>query len=59
MQGLKQKRKNRGLTQKALAEFLGVQQSTVSMWESGEAEPRKDTRDKLCELFDCKIDDLM
>ncbi len=58
MQGLRRMRKNRKLTQKKLANVVGVQQSTVSMWETGEAYPRKDMLDKLCKYFDCKMDDL-
>lgn len=59
MQGLKQKREERGLTQVSLAQAIGVSQSTVVNWEHGEAFPRKEAFDKLCKFFDCKIDDLM
>lgn len=60
MQGLKQKREERGLTQTTLAQAIGVQQSAVAQWESGTVElPRKKWLDKLCKLFNCKIDDLL
>ena len=32
---LKQKRKNKGLTMKQVAEAVGVSEATVSRWESG------------------------
>ena len=58
MQGLRQKREERGLTQKELADAVGATKSTVSMWEHGTL-PRKDTLDKLCKFFNCKVDDLL
>ena len=33
---LKDKRKSKGLTQKEVAEAVGVSEGTVSRWESGE-----------------------
>ncbi len=59
MQGLKSMRKERGLTQVAVAQAVDSQQSSVSQWEHGVAFPEKETLDKLCKFFDCKIDDLM
>ena len=59
MQGLKQKRKERGLTQDAVAKAVGVQQNSVSQWEHGVVFPEKTTLDKLCKFFDCKVDDLL
>lgn len=59
MQGLKNKRKNRKLTQSELAKEVGTGKSTVSSWETGQAFPRKEHLDKLCKFFDCKIDDLI
>ena len=59
MPGLRRLRKERRITQAKLANVVGVQQSTVSMWETGEAYPRKDNIDELCKFFDCKIDDLL
>lgn len=59
MQGLKQKRKERNMTTMELANIVGVRQSSISMWESGKAFPRKDTLDKLCRFFNCKVDDLL
>jgi transcriptional regulator len=59
MQGLKAKRKERKMTAIELAKVLSVQQSSISMWERGKAFPRKEMLDKLCEFFDCKVDDLL
>lgn len=59
MKGLKEKRKEKGLTMCRLASAIGVRQSTISMWENGEAFPRKPALDKLCEFFKCKVDDLL
>ncbi|WP_438848351.1 helix-turn-helix domain-containing protein [Anaerocaecibacter muris] len=59
MQGLKQKRKARSLTLCEVARAVGVRQSTATLWEQGKAFPRKATLDKLCEFFNCKVDDLL
>lgn len=53
-------RKKAGLTQRQVAEAIGVTVTTVSSWETGTKEPRLDfiqTR-SLMELFHCSIDDL-
>ncbi len=34
-----EKRKQRGLTQQALAEHVGISKPAVSKWESGQAQP--------------------
>lgn len=59
MNGLTKKRKERGITMCILSEKIGVRQSTISMWETGKAFPRKAALDKLCEFFNCKVDDLL
>ena len=59
MKGLKQKRKELNLTQKDIADRIGVKLSAVSLWELGERFPRKSTLDKLCAFFNCKVDDLL
>ena len=40
-------RKAKGLSQKELADMLGVSNKSVSKWENAEAFPRDDTLDKL------------
>lgn len=45
---IKSARLSKGLTQKALAELLGVKHNSVSDWESGKHEPDIDTFERLC-----------
>lgn len=52
-------RKQVGVTQKAVAEALGVSQSTVSMWETGRNFPRVYMLPALAEVFHCTVDDLL
>lgn len=59
MDGLKQKRKARKMTLCQVANAIGVQQAAISLWEHGKRFPRKDTLDKLCAFFNCKVDDLL
>ena len=56
---LKNKRIDRGLTQKQIADSLGVKQNTVSQWESGERQPSVGLLPKLAELLDCTVDELL
>ena len=48
-----------GMTQEKLAEQIGVSRQTVSKWESGEATPELPKLLDLCEIFHCKLDDLL
>ena len=50
---------NGNMTQERLAERLGVSRQTVSKWESGEAYPEMPKLLDLCEVFRCKMDDLL
>ncbi len=59
MQGLKSKLKSRVLKLLDVAMAVGVRDTTVSMWENGKSFPRKPALVKLCEFFNCKVDDLM
>lgn len=52
-------RKKRGLTQKQLAELLGVKQQNISDWERGERSPSVKNLKKLSEILNCQIDDLV
>ncbi|EHI8953348.1 helix-turn-helix domain-containing protein [Salmonella enterica] len=47
----------RRMTQKEVAELLGVKQSAVSQFEKVET-PRKTTLEKLAEIYDCRIGQL-
>lgn len=52
-------RKAKGLTQKQLADYVGVDQRTVSAWENGVCEPSFDALLKLCRLFNETFDGLL
>ena len=56
---VKEMRKKRGLTQKQLADRLGVKQQNVSDWERGERSPSVKNLKKLSEILNCQIDDLV
>lgn len=47
----------RGLTQKQVAEALGIKQSTVSEFEKSER-PRKDNLERLATLYSCSPEQL-
>lgn len=51
-------RREKGLTQDALAELLGVTAQAVSKWERGESMPETAMLPKLAEIFDVTIDSL-
>ena len=52
-------RKEQGLSQKQIAEELGVRQSTVSQWESGKNLPDILTAQKLALLYGVSIEALL
>lgn len=52
-------RKSAGLSQKKLAEELGVDQRTVSAWENGICEPSYALLARLCEIFDESFDGIL
>ena len=56
---IKSMRKKRGLTQKQLAELLGVKQQNVSDWERSLRSPSVKNLKKLSEILNCQIDDLV
>lgn len=47
------------LTQKDLANIVGVSQSAIAHWESGKILPRTETILKLSKIFDCTVDELL
>ena len=55
---IKSARESKRLTQKALAQLIGVSRTTVSMWESGEVYPRADKLPELARILGCSIDEL-
>lgn len=56
---IKEKRSEKGLTQKALAESLNVSYQAVSRWENDEVEPSIGTLKSLAKIFECSLDELM
>lgn len=56
---LKQIRKSKKISQEELAEKLGVSRQSVSKWETGENFPSMQNIMCLCDIFKCKINDLV
>jgi len=48
-------RRRRGLTMKALAEACGVTTRTISSWETGAAEPKPESCDRLAEVLSLPV----
>ncbi|MCL2861399.1 MAG: helix-turn-helix domain-containing protein [Firmicutes bacterium] len=56
---IKELREEKGLTQKQLANQIGVDQRTISSYEIGHTEPDIKTIRKLCKIFDVSADYLL
>ena len=57
---LSERRKELGLTQKEVADAVGVAEATVSRWESGEiANMRRDRISALAKILKCSADFIM
>ena len=56
---LSSKRKEKGITQNELAVAIGVGQSTVAMWETGQAYPRAALLPKIAQVLGCTVDELL
>lgn len=52
-------RKAAHLSQKELAERLGVSDKTISSWERGRTEPNMEAVTSLSKILDCSISDIM
>lgn len=52
-------RRRVNLTQKEVADILGLDQTTVSRWERGHKLPRADRLMRIAELYHCSVDDLL
>lgn len=55
---IKELREAQGLTQRQVADSMGVLATTVSNWESEVALPRARQLPYLAQVLDCSIDDL-
>lgn len=53
------KRKEKGVTQEELAEFVGVSKAAVSKWESGQSYPDILILPVLATFFDTSVDDIL
>lgn len=58
-ENLKYLRKSKDLTQKEIAEDLGITQPTYQQWESGKRSPTAETLEKLADYFDVTTDYLL
>ena len=56
---LRELRRSRNLTQKELAESLGIAKSTISMYEKGHHEPNFDTLTKIANFFGAPVGSLV
>lgn len=48
-----------GYSQAKVAEYMGVTDAAVSMWETGKTQPRAALLVKLASLYCCTVDDLL
>ncbi len=55
-ENIKKARLKSGLTQKQVAERLGVAQAQYARWESGGRNPKDETVEKLAEIFGVSFD---
>ena len=59
MKFLREHRLKSGWTQAQVAEQLGVQPCTVTLWETGKREPNINMLRRLSDLFGCSVDGLL
>ena len=52
-------RATRNMTQEQLAMLLGVSRQSVTKWEAEKSYPEMDKLLKMCQVFDCTLDDLV
>ena len=52
-------RATHSMTQEQLAMMVGVSRQSVTKWEAERAYPEMDKLLKLCQIFDCTLDDLV
>ena len=53
---LKELRPGKKISQKALADMLGLAQSSVNQYEHKESEPDITTLKRMADIFDCSVD---
>ena len=52
-------RKEKGMTQKELAELIGVSDKTISKWENGNSVPDTEILSSLCQSLDISVNELL
>ena len=52
-------RREKGLTQEALAELVGVSRQTIAKWEAGESTPDLELAGRLAQALDASLDELI
>ena len=52
-------RRRAGYTQKELADKLNVDQSAVSLWESGKTKPLRKLHQTIAQVLGCTVDELL
>lgn len=52
-------RKSNNMTQKQVAEILGLDQTTISRWEKGRKLPRAERLTKIAKLYGCGVEELL
>lgn len=55
---IREYRKRAGLTQAELAKRMDVDQSAVSLWESGKTRPLRKLHQRLAEVLGCTVEEL-
>ena len=58
-ENLKNIRKSKNISQETLAEKLGVSRQSISKWETGENYPTMNNIMCLCDIFKCKINEIV
>jgi len=53
---IKKLRSEKNLTQKQLAEEIGVSKSTVAMWETGDRKPSRELLEQVADYFNVDMD---
>lgn len=53
---IKELRQGHGVTQAALAKYLGVAQNTLSYWEQGKYDIDNASLQKIADFFNCSVD---
>lgn len=58
-ENLQHMRAAHNMTQEQLAMLLGVSRQSVTKWESEKSYPEMDKLLRMCQIFDCTLDELV